>query len=136
MTTRDEALARLTGLGAPFEIGLEDVLGHDLEVFVHRERSLVDFLRRSLDHGDREYLVSPRMRLTFAEHYARVSALATALREEYGVTKGDTVALCAANTPEWVMTFWATAALGAVSVGMNAMGAPPELAHGIELTEP
>ncbi|WP_235736416.1 class I adenylate-forming enzyme family protein [Nocardioides alcanivorans] len=112
------------------------MLGHDLEVFVHRERSLIEFLRRSPEFGDREYLVSPRLRLSFTEHHTRVAALATALRDEYGVTKGDRVAICAANTPEWVMTFWATLSLGAITVGVNAMGAAPELAHAMELTEP
>ncbi|WP_110206844.1 class I adenylate-forming enzyme family protein [Nocardioides daejeonensis] len=136
MTTRDEVVARLTALGAPFEIGLEDVLGHDLEVFSHRERSVGELLRRSLEFGDREYLVTPRLRLTFAEHLSRVAALATALRDRYGVQPGDRVAICAANSPEWVMVFWATTALGAVTVGMNAMGAAPELAHALDLTEP
>lgn len=136
MTTREEALKRLTGLGAPFEIGLEDVLGHDLEVFVHRERSVTEFLRRSAQFGDAEYLVSPRLRLSYAEHYVRVAALATALRDEYGVRRGDRVAICAANSPEWVMAFWAACSLGAITVGMNSMGAVPELAHAAELTEP
>ena len=136
MTTREEAIARLTGIGAPFEIGVEDVLGHDLEVFVRRERSVTDFLRRSVEFGDAEYLVTPRLRLTFAEHHERVAALATALRDEYGVTKGDRVAVCATNSPEWVMTFWAASSLGAITVGVNALGAAPELEHAIAMTEP
>ncbi|OPG04412.1 class I adenylate-forming enzyme family protein [Microbispora sp. GKU 823] len=136
MTTREEALARLTAPGAPFEVRVEDVLGEPMEVFAHRQRSLGEILRASLRFGDREYLVTGESRLTFAGHHEAVCALAAALRDEYGVRKGDRVAVCAANRPEWIVTFWAAASLGAVAVGMNSMWAAPEIAHGLGLTEP
>jgi acyl-CoA synthetase (AMP-forming)/AMP-acid ligase II len=135
-TTRDEVVARLTAAGAAFEIAREDVRGHSLEVFTHRQRSLAQLVRDSARFGDAEYLVSVSERLTFAEHHDRVAALATALREEYGVRPGDRVAICAANRPDWVVVFWATVSLGAVAVGMNSMWAPAEVRHGLELTRP
>jgi acyl-CoA synthetase (AMP-forming)/AMP-acid ligase II len=136
MTTRDEVVARLTAPGAPYEIVRDDVRGQVLEVFAHRQRSLGELMRESVRHGDAEYLVSQRERLTFVEHHARVAALATALREDYDVRPGDRVAICAANCPEWIVAFWATVSVGAVAVGMNSMWAPEELRHGLELTEP
>lgn len=136
MTTRDEAVARLTAPGAPLEIRVENVRGEDLEVFAHRQRSLRELLEASRSFGDREYLVTRARRISFADHYAEVAALAHALREEHGVGKGDRVALCAANCPEWIIGFWAAVSLGAVAVGMNSMWAGPELAHGVELTGP
>ncbi len=136
MTTRDEAVARLTAPGAPFEIRTEDVLGEPMEVFSRRHRSLSELLERSRDFGDAEYLVSVERRLTFADHLDEVAALAHELREVHGVGKGDRVAICAANCPEWIVAFWATVSLGAVAVGMNSMWAGPELRHGLELTEP
>ncbi|ANH37042.1 Long-chain-fatty-acid--CoA ligase FadD13 [Nocardioides dokdonensis FR1436] len=136
MTTRDEAVARLTAPGAPFEIHTEDVLGEPMEVFAHRHRSLSELLQRSRGFGDAEYLVTTERRLGFTEHLDEVAALAQALRVEHGVGKGDRVAICAANCPEWVVAFWATVSLGAVAVGMNSMWAGPELRHGLDLTEP
>ncbi|RCW46068.1 acyl-CoA synthetase (AMP-forming)/AMP-acid ligase II [Halopolyspora algeriensis] len=136
MPTRDEAMTRLTAPGAPFEIRLEDVLGEQLEVFAHRQRSLGELLRASRRFGTREYLVTRESRLTFTEHYEQVAALARALREDYGVSKGDRVALCSANCPEWVVGFWAAVSLGAIAVGMNSMWAGPEIAHSIGLTDP
>jgi acyl-CoA synthetase (AMP-forming)/AMP-acid ligase II len=133
---RDEVVARLTAAGAPFEIARDDVRGQRLEVFTHRQRSLAQLVRDSARFGDAEYLVSVSERLTFAEHHDRVAALATALREEYGVRPGDRVAICAANRPDWVVVFWATVSLGAVAVGMNSMWAPAEVRHGLELTRP
>lgn len=136
MGSREEAVARLTAPGAAFEIHTEDVLGEPLEVFRHRHRSLGELLERSRDFGDAEYLVSTRRRLSFVEHLDEVAALASALRDEYGVREGDRVAICAANCPEWIVVFWATVSLGAVAVGMNSHWAAPEIDHGLALTEP
>lgn len=136
MTPRDEIVARLTAPGAPFEIRVEDVLGERLEVFAHRQHSLVELLQASRAFGDGEYLVTTGRRITFTQHYDEVAALAQALREEHGVGPGDRVAICAANCPEWIVTFWATVSLGAVVVGMNSMWAAPEIADGLALTEP
>lgn len=136
MTTRDEAVARLTAPGQPFEIRVEDVRGRQLQVFAHRQHSLGRLLADSARHGDGEYLVTERSRLSFAEHLDAVAALAAALRTEYGVGRGDRVAICAANCPEWIVTFWAAQALGAVVVGMNSLWAGPEMAYALERTEP
>lgn len=136
METRDEVVARLTAPGGAFEIHAEDVLGESLEVFRHRHRSLVELLENSRQFGDTEYLVSSEKRLSFLEHLDEVAALAQALRAEHGVGKGDRVAICAANCPEWVVAFWATVSLGAVAVGVNSLWAGPEIDHGLALTEP
>lgn len=136
MTPRDEAVARLTAPGRPFEIRVEEVRGRPLQVFSRRQRTLGQLLAGSARHGDAEYLVTDQSRMTFAQHLAAVAALARALRTEYGVGRGDRVAICAANCPEWVVTFWAAQALGAVVVGMNSLWAGPEVAYAIGRTEP
>lgn len=134
--TRDEALAAITAPGQPFEIHTENVLGQALPVFANRQRSLGELLRASARFGGREYLVTEHSRLSFARHYAVAAAFAEALRTDYGVGKGDRVAICAANSPEWIIAFWAATSLGAIAVGMNSMWAAPEVRHGIELTGP
>ncbi|RDI24869.1 acyl-CoA synthetase (AMP-forming)/AMP-acid ligase II [Rhodococcus sp. AG1013] len=136
MTTRDDIVARLTAPGQPFEIGIEDVLGQPLPVYTRRHRSLGELLHASAKFGNRDYLVTRESRLTFEEHRCRVAALAAALRTEYDVRPGDRVAICAANSPEWIVTFWAAVSLGAVAVGMNSLWTGPEMAHALELTEP
>jgi acyl-CoA synthetase (AMP-forming)/AMP-acid ligase II len=136
VTTREKALARLTAAGQPFEIRREDVRGQQLEVFARRQRSLGELLLASRRFGDADYLVTEVSRLSFADHYAAATALAAALRDRYGVRKGDRVALLGANSPEWITAFWATVSLGAVAVGMNSMWAGPEIAYGLELSEP
>lgn len=129
-------MGRLVGPGGPFELAEEDVLGSRLPVFKHRARSLAEVLAGSADHGDRDYIVTADRRLSFAEHADQVAALAAALREEYGVGKGDRVAIAAANSPEWIQSFWATTALGAIAVGFNAWWTPRELGYGVQHVTP
>ena len=56
-------------------------------------------------------------RLTFADTVEHVGSVAAALRDRYGVTRGDRVAILAANSPSWVITFFATVSLGAIVAG-------------------
>ncbi len=127
---------QLTGPGGPFELAPEDVLGTRLPVFTHRRRALHELLAESLVHGDRDYIVTASTRLTFREHAAQVASLARALREDHGVRPGDRVAIAAANSPEWIVTFWATVSIGAISVGYNAWWSARELAFGVEHSTP
>jgi len=128
--------AGLTGPGGRFELGVENVLGAEIPVMKKRDRALGDVLAASLAYGDRDYLVTEDRRMSYAEHGAAAAALATALRERYGVGKGDRIGILAANTPEWPVVFWAAQTLGAIAVGFNAWWAPREVAYGIDHTRP
>jgi fatty-acyl-CoA synthase len=66
--------------------------------------------RLSVVHGDRRY--------TWAETYARSRQLASALAQR-GITKGDTVALMAANTPEMYEAHFGVPMTGAVLNTLN-----------------
>ena len=110
----DQAVSRLTGPGGPFEIVEEEVLGTVMPVMKNRGHAIGELISASRAWGDGDYLVTSDRRISFTEHADSVAALATALRDKYGVRKGDRVGILAANTPEWVMTFFATQALGAL----------------------
>ncbi|UFS93266.1 class I adenylate-forming enzyme family protein [Nocardia huaxiensis] len=127
---------KLTGPGGPFEITVEPVLGAPIPVFRNRRRSLLEILDASKELGDRDYLVAGERRYTFAQHHEAAGALAAALQQRYGIGKGDRVGILAANSPEWVLTFWAVQRLGAIPVGYNAWWAPREIAYGLEHTQP
>jgi len=132
----DQAVSRLTGPGGPFEIVEEEVLGTVMPVMKNRGHAIGELISASRAWGDGDYLVTSDRRISFTEHADSVAALATALRGKYGVRKGDRVGILAANTPEWVMTFFATQALGAIAVGLNGWWVPREVTHGIELSRP
>jgi acyl-CoA synthetase (AMP-forming)/AMP-acid ligase II len=134
--TLAEVEEKLLGPGAPFETTLETVLGEPMTVFKERPRSLAEILAGSRAHGDAEYLVCDGLRLSFGEHARRVAYLAQVLREEFGVGRGDRVAILAANGPEWIVSYWATVCLGAVAVGLNGWWAADEIRYGLEDCEP
>ncbi|WP_433367949.1 AMP-binding protein [Actinoplanes sp. CA-142083] len=70
--------------------------------------------------GDREALVDvpSGARWTYRELDDQVDRLARALRG-LGVVKGDRVGIWATNRPEWVLTQYATARIGAILVNIN-----------------
>ncbi|MDT4936736.1 MAG: steroid-24-oyl-CoA synthetase [Pseudonocardiales bacterium] len=125
-----EIRARLTGPGGAFELVDQDVRGVRLPVFANRARSLTEHVVRSAQFGDRDYLVDGATRLTFAQHRDAVASLATAVRER-GVHPGDRVLIVAANSAEWVICFWAIAAVGAVTVAGNAWWTAREVEYAV-----
>jgi fatty-acyl-CoA synthase len=81
-------------------------------------------------HGDRDALVdcASGRRWTYAEFGAAVEAVARGLLAR-GVAKGDRVGIWAPNCPEWVLTQYATARIGAVLVNINPAYRTHELAY-------
>ncbi|MDP9133851.1 MAG: acyl--CoA ligase [Actinomycetota bacterium] len=136
MTAREELRARLTGPGGFFEIVEETVLGERMRVFKNRPRSLREVLAQSAAHGEKEYLVQGEQRITYAEHMKRVASVAAALRDRYGIGKGDRVAVLAENRVEWPLSFWATMSLGGIVAALNGWWTADEIAYGIADSEP
>jgi long-chain acyl-CoA synthetase len=126
----DTAVEQLTGPGGPFEITVEDVLGHPTQVYKQRMRSLRELMETSALRADVDFVVQGDRRFTFGEHDRLARVLAGSLAS-LGVERGDRVALCSANNPEWVVTFWACAILGAVVVPLNAWWKAEELEFGL-----
>ena len=137
VTEPDPALAQLTAPGGPYEVVCEDVLGVEMQVYRKRMRTLRELMAQSAARADVDFVVqgdAPDDRLTFGEHDARARAVASALAR-LGVGVGDRVALCSANNPDWIVTFWACAALGAVIVPLNAWWKAEELEFGLNDSE-
>jgi long-chain acyl-CoA synthetase len=118
-----------------FELSTEVVRGRLTTVFRDRHRSLRELLDASLAFGDSDYLVEGERRISYAEHHRAVGRVAAWLVAQ-GIGKGDRVAILGRNSIEWVVTFWATASVGAVAVGLNAWWSPAELAYGIADCDP
>ena len=130
-----ETRARLTGPDGDFEIVEETVRGVQLPVFKNRRRSLGE-LFASTGRSDRDYLVHGDRTLSYRDHATAVASLASTLAEQHGVGPGDRVAVFAANSPEWVITLWAAACLGAITVGYNAWWSRREVEFALEHSTP
>ncbi|HEY3800095.1 MAG TPA: class I adenylate-forming enzyme family protein [Caulobacteraceae bacterium] len=128
--TRDAALAQLTAPGQFYELEPIVVGGRPIRAFKNAQPSL----RHLFDQyrSDRPFLVYGDERYTFEEAWACAARLATLLGRDFGVGKGDRVAISMRNFPEWIIAFTAVTSMGAVAVAMNALWQPEELAFGLE----
>ena len=124
------ATAALTAPGQMFETEELVLDGVAMTVWKHAARNLGQILELSRAHADSDFLVYEDQRVTFSEHYLVVANLAARLRD-VGVAPGDRVAIAARNLPQWVEAFWATIAVGGVSVPLNAWWTTDELLYGL-----
>ncbi|MET9067391.1 class I adenylate-forming enzyme family protein [Streptosporangium sandarakinum] len=127
----DEVQARLTGPGQLFE--MVDVPGHGgpVRTWKHAPAHFRALLEGSRLHGEQVFLTYEDESLTYEEHFRRAATLAHRLIAEYGVAKGDRVAIAMRNYPEWVVAFSAALAAGAVAVPLNAWWTAQELEFGV-----
>lgn len=131
MPSLHEARELLTAPGQLFEMDEAEIRGTRTRVWKHAPPSLRSILEISRLHGDATFLVYEDERLTYEEHFRQAATVAHALATRYGVRKGDRVAIVMRNFPEWPVTFFAAAALGAVVVPLNAWWTAPELEYGL-----
>jgi long-chain acyl-CoA synthetase len=128
----DQAMAVLTGPGAPFEIVERLVDGHPIKQFSDLPRSMREAFALARLHGDKPFLVYEDETWTFATLMARVDEIADALVHRYAIRPGDRVAIAMRNYPEWIASFAAILSVGGIAVCMNAWWKAEELAYGLD----
>jgi acyl-CoA synthetase (AMP-forming)/AMP-acid ligase II len=89
---------------------------------------------QAADNPDRVFLISGDRRHTYGQVQARATALAAALKE-LGVERGDRIAVDLPNWPEFVVSLFAVARLGAVIVPLNPRYTVPELQYMLRHSE-
>ncbi|HEX2848987.1 MAG TPA: class I adenylate-forming enzyme family protein [Acidimicrobiales bacterium] len=127
----EEAHRVLTAPGQLFEMEEIEIRGVPTRVWKNAPPSLRSILERTGQYADRGYIVYEDERMTYGDHLAQVATLAHHLVDDFGVVKGDRVAIAMRNFPEWPVAFWAAAAVGAVVVPLNAWWTGPELEYGL-----
>ena len=131
----ERAWTTLTAPGAQFEIAETPVRGQHLREYKNAPPTLRDLWQISTAHGDKDYLVYESERWTFERAHREVASIANWLFE-HGIEPGDRVAIAMRNYPEWLLAYWACASVGVAAVGMNAWWTGPEMAYGIEDSDP
>ncbi|NWG46000.1 MAG: acyl--CoA ligase [Alphaproteobacteria bacterium] len=128
----EAALEKLTAPGGEFPVGEAVIRGQTYKVFTTAPKNLLEYYQISkLFHPNVDFLVYEGERWTQTEVYAEAALLAHALRDRYGIEKGDRVAIAMRNYPEWIFAFMAVTGLGAVAVPMNAWWTEEELDYGL-----
>lgn len=105
--------------------------GQKLEVFSNIPRNLGEIYALGLASPSLTFLVYQQERFSFAETFALASSMARVLQQAYALTRGDRVAICARNSPEWCIAYMAITLLGAVAVPMNSWWRGAELEYGL-----
>lgn len=81
--------------------------------------------------GARDFLVYEDERVTYAAFTRAVEHFAKALIEQFGVQKGDRVAIIMRNYPQWPVPFFAALSIGAIATPMNSWWTGDELEYGL-----
>jgi long-chain acyl-CoA synthetase len=94
-----------------------------------RDRTVPDMLDDATQQfGAREVILFYGVRLSFAELAQEVSRFAHALAG-LGVRRGDRIALCLPNVPQFPIAFYGALKAGAIVVPTNPLYTEPELRH-------
>ncbi len=125
-----EAHALLTAPGAPFELELIEHAGGAVQAWKNGPKSLSNIYELARITGDRLYVVYEDDRASYDAFARAAYAFALALIER-GVRRGDRVALCLRNLPEWPVAFYGAAISGAVATPLNAWWSAAELDYGL-----
>ncbi len=129
MITRAEAIARLTAPGQPFELELQELYGKPCRTFKNSPSTLRELFEAS--RSDLDFVVYEHERYPFEEVYLSACKIAALLVDEYGIVRGDRVAISMRNYPEWITSFMAVTSIGAIAVAMNALWQSDEMAYGL-----
>ncbi|MBZ6377894.1 AMP-dependent synthetase [Pacificimonas flava] len=129
----EEELAKLTAEGTMFEVVDGDVRGTSMPVFKNAPDSMRGFYDLFFAaQAEKEFTVYEEERRTFGDIYAEAKQIAAMLQHEYGIAKGDRVAIAMRNYPEWISAYVGAMYLGAVVVPINAWWTTEELEYGLQ----
>ncbi len=133
MPTAEEVRAQLTGPGGMFELTTDTIRGIEQEVYASRMPSLRSVAEVGLMRGDDQtFIVYGDRSFGFGTFIQAANGVSHALRDRFGITKGERVAVLSQNNPEWCMTFWATVQQGAILVGLNGWWTTDEMLYGLQ----
>jgi long-chain acyl-CoA synthetase len=112
-----------------------EIRGHPALVYRDRPRSALTLLAESRRWAGRPFIFQGDRGVTFAEHEQLVHRIAARLRGQ-DVGPGDRVGIFAANSVEWVATFFAALEAGAIAVPCNGWWSAEEMAYACQAAQP
>ncbi len=124
--------ARHKAPGAPLATGNAIINGIKLEVFSNVPANLREIYQLGFNAAERDFLVYLDERYSFAQTYAVAEKFAQRLILDFSIKKGDRVAICSRNNPEWCLAYMATTMIGAIVVPMNSWWTGQEMAYGLK----
>ena len=99
--------------------------------FINAPRTLAAFFEFGLMFPEWEFVVFQYERYSYQDIHTKAAQMSNALKEA-GIQKGDRVAICMANNPEYIISFMAITSMGAVCVLLNSWWVPDEVSYGLD----
>ena len=99
--------------------------------FKNTPKTLTNFFEFGLLFPEWEFIVFNDERYSYQDIHNKAAQTANALKNA-GVKKGDRVAICMTNNPEYIISFMAVTSMGAVCVLLNSWWVPDEITYGLE----
>ena len=124
----------LTSPGGPYEMVEVEMFGHSCRAFKNAPETLRDLYAETV--SDAEFFIFEDERLTFQQSWDEASRLGHALVNQYGVSKGDRVAISMRNYPEWIIAFMAVTSVGGIACALNALWQSDEIAFALNDSTP
>ena len=132
----DAIYAALTAEGAPFAAAKAERDGVLMPIIATAPPHLPAFFAATCaKHKDACMIVDGDQRFTYGEIYARAQALAGGLAGEYGVKRGDRIALAGRNSACWIVIYMAITIAGGVATLLNGFWQGDEMAEALSDTQ-
>ena len=116
---------------APLATHKTTIGGIEYDVFSKVPSNLSGLYDLGLAGADLPFLVYQNERYSFDQAITMARQLARVMSDTYKIAKGERVAICARNSPEWCLAYMASTIIGAVAVPMNSWWRGQELDYGL-----
>jgi len=111
--------------------------GTTLKVYVNRPKSIYEMFRGAVEQfPERLAIAYDGNRLTYSQLDKGVDSLASVLKEDRNVKKGDRIAIFLKNDDAFPLAFLAISKIGAISVVLNTILKASEAEYQLGVTEP
>lgn len=127
-----EIVIRHKAPDAPLAVGSAVINGVETPIFTKIPQNLGDYYRLALNAPDLPFLIYQDERYSYGQAYRLAENLAKALVSEYQIAKGDRIAICSRNNPQWCIAYMAITMIGAIVVPMNSWWQGSEMHYGLQ----
>lgn len=130
--SRQYLVDKLTAPGMPHELVEVKENGQIYKVFKNAPLTIRQLLEDSRQFAEQPYLMYEKENYSFNKCQQIIASLAHQLIEQYGIHKGDRVAIAMRNYPEWVLGYMAIVSVGGIAVALNSWWNTHEMEYGLK----
>ncbi|MEK9649747.1 MAG: class I adenylate-forming enzyme family protein [Gammaproteobacteria bacterium] len=105
--------------------------GEIYQEFTNIPNTMKEYFEIGLLHPEIDWLIFEKERYTYKEIYLYAARVANQLLAD-GINKGDRVAICMPNNPEYIILFIAITSIGAVCVPLNSWWVGSEIEYALK----